>query len=80
MKPRITIRQRLVASLSKRYKVVRDPEGGWELQVDGRMSSWTSGGRDRMRDSRLRSIQYKASALLAEARALQRQGFKVTFP
>ncbi len=91
MKPRPTIRQRLVASLSKRIKVVcveyaayrvgsvRIPARNvWECQVDGACEA--SGRRQWARDARLVLIQARATKLLSDMRALQRQGFKVTFP
>lgn len=91
MKPRLTIRQRLVRSLSKRIKVVRVyypvteqcgiRMGGyhrWECHMDGIIE--TSGKRQWARDSRLVLIQDRATTLLSDMRALQCQGFKVTFP
>ncbi len=91
MKPRPTIRQRLVASLSRRYKVVRvvhpaqpnegldEPWTTWDMQVDGHMRS-SGSNRDDCREIRLWYIQWDATRLLSDMRSLQRQGFKVTFP
>lgn len=77
---RPTLRQRLVADLSKRIKLVRDPKGGWQIIRDGHMSTWASSGRDDMRESRRHSIQYEASSIMNRVRELRAQGFKVTLP
>lgn len=90
---RLTIRQRLVRALSKRYKVLRvthprkvyrytglfGPWKTWETHLDGYWRS-SGGSREDQRQNRLDSIQSDATSLLADMREMQRQGFKVTFP
>ena len=81
MKSRLTIRQRLVRSLSKRIKVARVIRPGydrWHIELDSECLA--SGRRDAMREARQELIPYYATKLQREASVLRRHGFKITFP
>lgn len=73
-----TLRQRIKANWSRRIQVVRS-NGGWEVQHDGHMSSWTTSkrGREIDRERDIESATRKTMDMVADLRA---QGFKVTLP
>ena len=85
MKPkRQTMRQKIVARLTKRIKLVCRvyPAGykDWVIEMDGNFVMSLTGGREYMRKRRKNDIQYKASRLMQDVKNLRAQGFKVTLP